>query len=109
MSYKKYILHVSTNWCGEDQDYAIIKDENSNIDDFCQNIAWENFTEFEGIDAILEELFPEAEGDYTEEQRSEAEDKEEDYYTWSLDEFNEDGETKWEWFELILDESSKNI
>lgn len=105
MSFKKYILHVETYWCGEDNDYAIIADENSDIDNFCQDVAYNNFMEYSGFDEVLNTLFPEQDGIYTEEQIDEANDVEGEYYSWTLEEFDENGESKWEWYELILDES----
>lgn len=104
MSFKKYILHVETAWCGEYNDYGIIKDENSDISSFCEMTAYDNFNDFGGHDAILETLFPDEE-EYTEEQVEQADAVENEYYSWSLDEFDENGDSEWEWYEVIYDES----
>lgn len=103
----KYILHVDTNWCGEDNDYAIIcsNPDHKDIQDFCQMRAYENFADFSGIQGILEELFPDSE-EYTEEQENEAIEVENDYYGFTLEEFNGTDE-EWDWYELIYDESDE--
>ena len=104
MSYKKYLLHVSTAWCGEDQTYGVIKKKETDISDVCESIAYENFADFSGIEGVLESLYPDQE-EYTDEEIENAGEESVNYYQWNLEEFVEDGETDFNWFELVYDES----
>ena len=106
MSFKKYLLSVSTAWCGEDQTYGIIKKEETDVEGLCEDLAYTNFSDFSGIDGVLEDMFPNQE-EYTDEQIEKAENEAGNYYQWNLEEFEEDGETDFNWFELVYDESAK--
>jgi len=100
---KRFLIHVYTNWCGEDNDFsAIVKDE-SELDSIAQEAAYNNFSDFNGIEGILEEMFP-SEEDYTDEQRDEAAEFEGDYYSYNIEEWDESrNEEEWAWYELIYD------
>lgn len=86
---KKYLIHVSTNWCGMNNSYAIETD--SKIEDLqhiAQELAFDNFSSF-GCDAlVMEELFPEVEEeDYTNEMWDAYNEVEGEYYSYNIEEF----------------------
>ena len=62
---RKVILHLYTNWCGEDQDYtAIICDEcESDFENEAQRLAYENFQDFDGFNQMMKDEFGEPDED----------------------------------------------
>ena len=58
---KRFLLEVSTNWCGEDNTYSAYAETEQELVDILSEKAYENFSDFGGFDMILEELFPEVE------------------------------------------------
>lgn len=107
MSYKKYLLKIDTAWCGEDQTYGIIKKEETDVSNLCEELAYSNFSDFSGMSGVLEELYPDTE-DYTDEEIARAEEDSVNYYSWNLEEFEANDETDFNWFELVYDESLKD-
>jgi hypothetical protein len=96
----KYILHVYTNWCGEDNEFAVItkNPESLAFTSFCDGIAYDNFESFDGFNQVLEDNFEANEdGNYTESEIEEAGGMEGDYYGWNLEEFEGDDE-EWGWY-----------
>ena len=104
---KRFLINVYTNWCGEDNDFSAIANDESELRNIASNLAYDNFTSFTGFEGILEELFPEVEeGEYTEEQTDEAIDSESEYYGYTIEEWDETRpEEEWDWYELIYDAS----
>ena len=108
--FKKYLLTVHTNWCGEDATYGVITDNEDDPDlmESAQILAYDNFESFDGSSAILEELFPEVEdNEYSEDQYEEAVSVECEYYGWSLIEFEGD-EEEWSWYDLVFNNNPED-
>lgn len=107
MSTKKYILNVYTNWCGEYNNFsAIVDDEHMNGFENIANLkAYDNFYDFDGPNSVLEDLFPEHdyEENYSDEELDEAEQREGEYYGYTIEEYNEDSHGEWDWYDLIYD------
>lgn len=86
---KRYLIHVSTAWCGMDNSYALETDlEIDTLLDEIQMIAYENFQSF-GCDAlVMEELFPDVDTeDYTDEMWDTYNEVEGEYYSFTVNEF----------------------
>lgn len=100
----KYLFKVETNWCGEDNTYAVILENEHDpiFTGMAEEAAYENFSSFDGITTILEELFPDNEGEYSDEEYDEAYSVEHEYYSWSLALFEGD-EEDWQDYELFYD------
>lgn len=107
---KKVIIEVSTNWCGEDNNFSAIVNEDYENDEvfmgICEELAFENFNDFDGLYAIVEELYPDFEGEYTEEMIQEAANVEEEYYTYKILE-DEDYIEYWDDYPLVYDVTNK--
>lgn len=43
---KRYLIHVTTNWCGMDQDYPAIAKDESDLDEIASDLALDNFNGF---------------------------------------------------------------
>ena len=69
---RKVVVHLYTNWCGEDNYFgAIICDNCEGFEEYCQNRAYENFSDFGGFDAMMHDGFGDPEDEeygYTQEQ-----------------------------------------
>ena len=100
---KRFLLNVSTNWCGEDNTYAAYAESEDELYDLLDELAYENFSDFGGFEKVLEELFPDVEpGDYTEEMYKEAAEIEGEYYYGSIEEWDETrSEEEWNEYELV--------
>jgi hypothetical protein len=97
----RFLIHVTTNWCGMDQEYAAIAEQESDLWDLAGQLAYDNFSEFNCLEEVLSELFPEVEDEeYSDEQRDEAAEVEGDYYGWIIEEFERPDE-EFEWYELV--------
>ena len=53
---KRFLIHCDVCWCGMDNTFRVLAKEESNIDDYAHNLAYENFMSYAGYDDILEEL-----------------------------------------------------
>jgi len=108
---KRFLINLSTNWCGEDQDYsAWAEDEfeleaHANLDVH----SYDNFDSFGGFEAMLEEMYGTSDRDeLTDEQITEAENNEGSYYSYTIEPWDEDrDEEEWKWYELIYDGREK--
>lgn len=67
--------------------------------------AYDNFSDFSGFQGVLEDLFPDNDSDdgYSEEQETEAMEVEGEYYSYTIEEYNEDSHGEWDWYDLIYD------
>lgn len=97
----KYLINVYTSWCGEDQNFVAIANNEFEFRDLAELESFNNFSDFEGIEAILDEEFPEAEGDYTDEQREYAEEISPQYYGYTIREFDPETDGQFEWYEVL--------
>jgi len=108
----KYIIEVYTNWCGEDDTFCAIAEHDSDEDlnNIAAMLSYDNFSQFSGFNAILEEMFPEVEDEeYTDEMIAEATDEEGEYYGYTIHEATDDELEYWEDYELVYDGSKKTI
>ena len=86
---KRYLIHVSTNWCGMDNSYSLETDsEIDELYDDVQMVAYENFQSFGCDEYVMEELFPGVSSeDYTDEMWDIYNDSETEYYSYNIEEF----------------------
>lgn len=108
---KKYLVTVQTNWCGEDNTYSAIVDDDkfTEFETYCNNLAYENFQDYGGFEAMMEDLFdydPDRE-EWSDEELREGYAEEPNYYSYTIEEFDEDGEEEWEWYNLVWDDSKE--
>lgn len=108
---KRFLLEVSTNWCGEDNTYSAYAETEQELVDILSEKAYENFSDFGGFDMILEELFPEVEdNEYTEEMIHEAGEVEGEYYFGHIVEWDEErDDEEWGDYDLVYDGRTKQI
>lgn len=52
---KRYLIHVSTNWCGMDQKYPALAESEQDLWDVAEELAYENFANFGLWEDIAEE------------------------------------------------------
>ena len=102
---KKFLINVYTSWCGEDNTYSAIADNDSQLLDKAQDLAYNNFIDFGGFEAVLNELFPVVVNEeYSDEKRDEAADNELDYYAFTIEEWDETRpKEEWDWYDLVYD------
>lgn len=43
---KRFLIHVSTNWCGMDQEYSAIAESEFELDDIAEQLAYDNFLSY---------------------------------------------------------------
>lgn len=101
---KRYILKTDTNWCGEDTSQGVITNNVDSLHDLFQIEAYDRFMDFGGFDTILEDMFPDTD-DYTDEQRDEVAEVESEYYSYTIEEFDEETHGEWDWYDLFLDDT----
>lgn len=92
----RYLINVSTNWCGMDYTYPAVANNEEELWDIAQQLAYDNFESYNLWEEIAKE-----EG-YEPEEMSEAEwdnlyetVDETNYYGFSIEEFDGDDE-EWE-------------
>ena len=86
---KRYLIHLSTAWCGMDNSYSLETDsEFYELYDDVRMAAYENFQSFGCDEYVMEELFPGVSwDDYTDEMRDIYNDSESKYYFYDIEEF----------------------
>lgn len=106
---KRFLINTYTDWCGEELEFSAIAESDSDPE-LCakaQEAAYSSFIDFGGLENILESMFPYDE-DYTDEQLEEASKKEDEYYGYIIEEWDETrNEEEWDWYELIYDANEK--
>lgn len=92
----RFLIHVSTNWCGMDQTYRAEADSEMELWDIAEQLAYENFQDYSCDDYIAEEYGYDSE-DMTEEDWDElwSQTEECDYYSSHIEEFDGD-DKEWE-------------
>lgn len=109
---KKFIIRVETEWCGEDNAFAAIAEEESELWQIADELAYENFNSFDGWDSVADEMFPDTEiGDLTDEEREQIDGQECNYYSSSIEEVDENDEEQLEEFnslDLIYDKNKED-
>lgn len=92
----KFLIHVSTDWCGMDQTYRAEADSEMDLWDIAEQLAYENFLDYSCQDYVAGEYGYDPE-DMTEEDWDELWNSanEADYYSYSIEKFEED-DKDWE-------------
>lgn len=93
---KRFLIHVSTAWCGMDNTFRAVAENESDLYDVAQDLAYENFQSYGCEDDIAEQ-----EGYDPDEMEASDWDElwetvdESQYYDFSIEEFEGDDE-EWE-------------
>lgn len=86
---KRFLIHVTTAWCGMDQEYVAIAHNEGELEDIAQQLAYNNFIEFDLLQQIVEKG---------------------DYYSYTIEEWDETRpEHEWGWYELIYNKTNATI
>ena len=104
MEIKKYLVELTTNWCGMDQTYRAYADSDMNSDllDTAEAAAYENFADFDCINDVAEELGYDVD-EMTDEDWDEVNQHEHEYYGFTIEEFTGSDE-EWDWYETLFDQ-----
>lgn len=92
---KRFLIHVSTNWCGMDYTYRAIADNPEDLYDLAEQLAYENFESYDlWVDVAQSEGYDPDE--MTEEDWDNLYDtvNEANYYNFDIEEFTGD-ENEW--------------
>ena len=84
---KRFLITVDTNWVGMDNTYKATAENESDLHDVAELAAYENFQSFGCDGYVMEELFPEFEGEYTDEMWDKYNEVEGEYYGYYIREF----------------------
>lgn len=107
---KKFIIKVTTNWCGMDQEYAAIAEDEKDLDDTAAELAYNNFADFDLLKEVTAELFPDVDDEeFTDDQVDAAIEVEGEYYSYTIEEFDENTHGQWEWYDLKYDANDEII
>jgi hypothetical protein len=106
----RFLIHVTTAWCGMDQDYAAIADNADYLEDIAQLLAYDNFSDFDCLNQAIEEEYPDVDSDdITEEMKDAIIENEGDYYGYTIEEWDETRpEEEWDWYDLQYDSTKKS-
>lgn len=98
---KRFIIHVSTNWCGMDNDYPAMAKNESDLWDLAEELAYDNFQSYDLWSDIAAEYGYDTE-EMTDEDWDELQSKvdEAEYYNSYIEEFDGDEE---DWDCLVED------
>lgn len=106
----RFLIKVTTNWCGMDQEYVAIASNEIILEDVASLLAYENFSDFDCQTYVLEELFPDVEDDFDEEMIEAANSVEGDYYGYEIEPWDETlPEEEWSWYDLVFVEDEDVI
>ena len=53
---KRFLIHCDVYWCGMDNTFRVLAKKESDIDDYANDLAYDNFMTYAGYDDILEDL-----------------------------------------------------
>ena len=99
---KRWLITCDTSWCGTETIYSAIANTQEELIDIAENLSYENFNDLGGgFESVLEELFPDEE-EYTEDMENEAMDKEHEFYSVVISEWNLP-EEEWDWYDCVYD------
>lgn len=93
---KRFLIHVSTSWCGMDDTFRAMAENDYELDEIANQLAYENFQFYDCENDIAEEFgydpddMEDEDWDKLWEQTSEG-----DYYHYTIEEFEGDDE-EWE-------------
>lgn len=99
---KRWLITCDTSWCGTETIYSAYAKSELELVDIGEQLAFDNFNDLAGgFESVLEELFPDEE-EYTEEMENEAMDKEHEFYSVVISEWDLP-EEQWDWYECVYD------
>lgn len=88
-TFKRFIITVTTNWRGMDQEYAAVAKDASDLDDIAEELAYDNFSKFDLWNQIAREYsydpYEMTADDWDELTASV---NEQEYYRYCINEFN---------------------
>lgn len=95
----RYLIHVSTNWCGMEDVFRAITDNEEDLYDLAEQLAYDNFESYDLWEEVAKEkgydIDEMSEEDWD---RLYEETDESNYYSYSIEEFTGDDE---EWNEYM--------
>lgn len=92
---KKFIITVDTEWCGMKNQFGAFAEDESELWEVADRLAFENFHEYAGIGYIANELFPDVgESDLTVDQWDEIAEVETEYYSSNIREVEDDNDAE---------------
>ena len=106
---KRFLVHLETNWCGEGRTFSAIAEQESDLWEMADRLAYENFNDFDSFEAACYDTFGDSDeetGEYTEDQKTEIVADEGSYYSYTIEEFKDD-EEEWRWYDLEYDCTEK--
>ena len=93
---KRFLIHVSTNWCGMDQTYRAEAENEMDLWDIAEELAYDNFQSYGCEESVAEEWgYDPDEMEDSDWDELWSKTNECDYYSSSVEEFDED-EQDWE-------------
>ena len=99
---KRWLITCDTSWCGTETIYSAIANTQEELIDIAEELSYENFNDLGGgFNSVLEELFPDEE-EYTEEMENEAMNKEHEFYSVVISEWDLP-EEEWDWYDCVYD------
>lgn len=89
---KRFLIHCSTEWCGMDDTYRAVAEKEEDLWEIADQLAYDNFMSYGGIDLILEDYYDTE--DLSEEEIEDilADINECDYYGATIEECEDDEE-----------------
>lgn len=92
----RYLIHVSTNWCGMDDVFRAIAESKDDLHDIAQELAYDNFESYNLWEEIArEEGYDPDEMTEADWDRLYGEIDDSNYYDYKIEEFNGD-DKEWE-------------
>lgn len=92
---KKFIIEVSTEWCGMDNQYGAFAEDESELWEIAGELAYDNFNSFCCNEYIADELFPDVDySDLTDDQWDEIGEVEGNYYYSNIREVEDDNDAE---------------
>ena len=103
----KYLIYCYTNWCREEEYYSAIANNELELEDIAEELAYELFESYDGISKILDELgYSEDELDDEELDKILMSIDESEYYGYNIELVNESDSEQlemWKSCELVYD------
>jgi len=108
---KRFLIHITTAWCGMDQDYTAIADSEDDLQNVAQLLAYDNFSDFNCLEQAIEDEYPDVDSDdITEEMKDAVIENKGDYYGFTIEEWDETRpDEEWDWYELVYDATDSDV
>jgi hypothetical protein len=105
--FKRFLITVDTNWYGMKEEYGAYAKSEEELLDLAQELAYENFYQYDCYELLLDEHFPDRE-EVTDEMNDTIADIESDYYWFNIEEYIGDDED-WGYLKIIYDSRQLNV